>query len=268
MSLAGKSAKAAATLLAHPLFIALVTILVGSGIFDRLKRNAEVREARRAAAEKVFQDLGPLMDRRLYWSQYYHYLLTQSADSATLAPVRARMDSTIIEWNTRLGTNAALVCFYFGPSMAETLTTGITDGFKQYTFMLREARSNPEKLGPDLDAAGRRLAASVQELDRRLAGSLRGDFRPRQPKAVGADPSQSAPRPGSGFEPIKSKSAGEDQAGDDAGARPPCLKSSEFPLLPIPTDSFSRVPDVPIVTFGPKAEAAHRSSRRPASGGT
>src|SRR5688572_14439879 len=95
----------------------LITFVYQS-LAARYDRAAELREARREAATSLFGLLGPALDTR-------YYLLMQLTRTNLSEPERAliqtRYDSATFDWHSRLSTNVALACHYFGANRATEL---------------------------------------------------------------------------------------------------------------------------------------------------
>lgn len=84
-------------------------------ITDSNARAAARREARRVAAVQLFQEVGGLMDARFY-------LLANQPPASPLLAKRwlARADSLNELWHERIPTSVALICDYFGETLAQS----------------------------------------------------------------------------------------------------------------------------------------------------
>jgi hypothetical protein len=172
-----------ARLFAHPLsntFLQFLLIAVFGGLIaralqevaDRHKREAEIREVRRSAAEKVFRDVSAGMDRRLYWSSRYQDALVAN-DRAEIVSSRARMDSTAVDWNTSLNTNTAMLCIYFGPTYSRYYAEQVSPTLDRYSATLKSMGTDPRVTVADLNDKRLHLQQAIYALDLRLADRIR-----------------------------------------------------------------------------------------------
>jgi hypothetical protein len=117
---------------------------------EQQKRDAERREARRAAAMTTFQEVGRLMDRRLFWTaQLYDAVRTDQSDTAPQR--RRRLLGKYAEardaWRESFLTNAASVCRHFGVAPGRIFADSIAGLFSRFgrgaTELAAEAGRNP-----------------------------------------------------------------------------------------------------------------------------
>jgi hypothetical protein len=168
--------------LSHPLALLVVgfilTGIVGNWLssnlqdrFDQRRREAELREARRSAAEKVFRDVASSLDRRIYATRRYHLALSSRVDPDRLKSYRTQMDSAITDWNVSVNADAALICMYFGPQLALFLSRDIAGNLEVYSNQLKHPTGGitPEQL----ESQYRRLAHVAYAFDMRLGDRIR-----------------------------------------------------------------------------------------------
>jgi hypothetical protein len=138
---------------------------------DRNKRASELREVRRTGAEKVFRDVSASMDQRLYWSRRTRAAL-QRNDQAEITAARLRLDSTIVEWNANLHTNAAMLCIYFGKSISKDYLTLMSRTMDLYSEFLHSRSNNPRAEVLDFHLEQAIYAFDLQMADRIRTGDL------------------------------------------------------------------------------------------------
>jgi hypothetical protein len=97
----------------------------------RNQRESELREAERAAAIKVFEEVSMLLDRRQYRLAQMRYQLGKADTSSGLEPYLDAYREVVAAWNERLNRNLALTEGYFGMDVRDDLEFRIYEGFKE-----------------------------------------------------------------------------------------------------------------------------------------
>lgn len=142
--------------LRQDLVLILATALCGAGLTYMFQQRSaahqeerDLREARRHAATELFEDVGRLMDRRLFlWTRLYGALREGLSDT-TEQEKTYRV--TVADWNATLLTNEALICRYFGIEAGRTFVRSVVPGFGRLDRALVEYRKLPfvERRGRD-----------------------------------------------------------------------------------------------------------------------
>lgn len=141
---------------------ALVGGLVSFGfqaVSDSQKRASERRESQRTAATQLFQEIGRLMDAR-----YYHLANGAAASPAEAARWQAAVDSLGDLWHERIPTDVALMCHYFGDSLATQLLS-VSRGFSAMELAPQNAEARA--------AAAESVRTRIFSLELELADRLR-----------------------------------------------------------------------------------------------
>jgi hypothetical protein len=97
----------------------------------RNQRESELREAERAAAIRVFEEVSMLLDRRQYRLAQMRYQLGKADSSNGIEPHLAAYREVVAAWNERLNRNLALTEGYFGMDVRDDLEFRIYEGFKE-----------------------------------------------------------------------------------------------------------------------------------------
>ena len=156
----------------------LLTGVVGAGLSERFqdkadqrRRAAEIRETRRSAAEKVFRDVASGLDRRLYLTRRYGLARSSHVEPGVLKAYQAQMDSSAMEWNIGVNTNAALICMYFGPRLASFFSEEVAPNLQKYSELLKHP--DPTVTEAQVELQYRRLANAAYALEMRLGDLIR-----------------------------------------------------------------------------------------------
>lgn len=117
---------------------------------NRQKEKAEERaaaiqlaEQRRVAATALFDELSPLMDKRLYLWRQVAWGIEDRLVEESLSVKRAAYRALMLDWQFRLNRNRALVCRYFGPASGAVFEERILPGLRSVHDTLRVLLTAP-----------------------------------------------------------------------------------------------------------------------------
>jgi len=165
--------------LRHPL-LALVIGFVLTGIIgasitggiqersDEAKREAEAREAQRAAALTTVDTLGVLLNRNYYFFGEYWDAIKQDADSNVIAARFRLFDSATAEFESRRFIDAARVEVHLGPSLRRSYEA-IADSMQDLAGsfdIARGDRSTIDDISPSVDSLRAFVSSLLLEMVR------------------------------------------------------------------------------------------------------
>jgi hypothetical protein len=97
----------------------------------RNQRESELREAERAAATRVFEEVSMLLDKRQYRLGQMRYQLSKVDSSNRIERHLDAYRDVLAAWNERLNRNLALTEGYFGMDVRDDLEFRIYEGFRE-----------------------------------------------------------------------------------------------------------------------------------------
>ncbi len=104
----------------------------------RNQRESELREAERAAAIRVFEEVSTLLDKRQYRLGQMRYQLSKVDGSSGIEQHLDAYRDVVAVWNERLNRNLALTEGYFGMDVRDDLEFRIYEGFKELGELMEQ----------------------------------------------------------------------------------------------------------------------------------
>jgi hypothetical protein len=140
-------------------------------------QNSTLREQRRAAATNLFDELVPLIDKRMFrtrqvlWALNAPEINRRAQTSISAAPNMKRLTSAraayrevVQEWNLRLNRNRSLLCRFFGREIDVQFESALLTTFIQLHVQLRAFFDDAKMAKPSSDRT-RQLLAMEAMLD-------------------------------------------------------------------------------------------------------
>lgn len=135
---------------------AFTTILGGLFTFalQSMDTRQKLREQHREQATRLFDELSPLMDTRLYAWRRVAWGLEAGMAEDSLRAIYEDYNKSVRAWNNSLNRNRALACRFFGPSTGSQLEAEIAPRFAvlqdTITKLMRLSREARPRFRPNV----------------------------------------------------------------------------------------------------------------------
>ncbi len=163
-----------------------------------LAAEAEQRSRDIASAQKVFDQLSPLLDTRLFLARAVAATFDKSSGISKEEAAKrwAAYEQKVVEMDGRVNLTRAELCVHFGKAILDQYDADILSGFAKSRQYLRDGRDKPFQ-----DADFQKNAANLQDLIFKFNAALmqqivKGEVGSRAPGATPALPQPGAAHAG------------------------------------------------------------------------